>query len=108
MKDDDSWEIHKQYYLPTVEIKYYNLKIYGKTFFDQPIKDDLKTYNNIKKISADQGNDYTTECLLNYPYKKYYKLVAIDLSKQQKLDANPKEMQEINFTIILERAEGKI
>ena len=54
----------------------------GRNFFDQPIN-DLKTYDNIRNIASDQGNDYTTGCLLDYTYfKKYYKLIAIDLSKQ--------------------------
>ena len=58
----------------------------GRNFFDQPIKNDLKTYDNIRKIATGQGDDYTTGCLLDYPYfKKYYKLIAIDLSKRQKL-----------------------
>ena len=62
--------------------------INGRDFFDQPIKNDLKAYDNIRKI---QGDDYTTGCLLDYPYfKRYYKLIAIDLSKQQKLEADPK------------------
>ena len=54
----------------------------GRNFFNQPIN-DLKTYNNIRNIASDQGTDYTTGCLLDYTYfKKYYKLIAIDLSKQ--------------------------
>ena len=65
------------------------------------------TYDNIRKIAAGQGDDYTIGCLLDYPYfKKYYKLIAIDLSKQQKLDADPKAMQQINFAEILTRAGG--
>ena len=65
------------------------------------------TYDNIRKIPAGQGDDYTIGCLLDYPYfKKYYKLIAIDLSKQQKLDADPKPMQQINFAEILTRAGG--
>ena len=68
-------------------------------FFDQPIKNVLKTYENIKKIATGQGDDYTTGCLLDYPYFKiYYKLIAIDLSKQQKLDAEPKAMEQNGFT----------
>ena len=64
----------------------------GRNFFDQPIKDDLKTYDNIRKIATGQDDDYTTGCLLDHLYlEKYYKSVAIDLSKQQKLDADPKE-----------------
>ena len=72
-KDDDDQESHKQYYLPTVEIKNYNVMIDGRNFFDQPIKIDLKTYNNIKKLATGQGDDYKTGCLLEYPYfKKCY------------------------------------
>ena len=105
-KDADGQKGHKQYYLPTVEIKDYNVMIDGRNFFDQPIKNDLKTYDNIRKIATGQGDDCTIGCLLDYPYfKKYYKLIAIDLRKQQKLDADPKEMQEINFTGNSEKLE---
>ena len=100
-KDDDGRESCEQYYLPTVEIKDYNIMI------DQPIKNDLKTYDNIRKIATGQGDDYTTGCLLDYPYfKKYYELITIDLSKQQKLDADPKAIQQINLTENLDREEG--
>ena len=82
-KDEGGWESHRQYYLPTVEIKNYNVMIDGRNFFDHPIKSDLKTFHNIRKIAIGQGDDYTTECLLDYPcFKKYYKLIAVDLSKQ--------------------------
>ena len=55
----------------------------GRNLFDQPIKNNLKTYDNIRKIVTGQGDDYTTGCLLDYSYfKKYCKLIAIDLSKQ--------------------------
>ena len=81
-KDDDGRKSYKQYYLPTVKIKYYNVMIDGRNFFDQPIKNDLKTYN-IGKIATSEDDDYTTGCLLDYPnFKNYYKLIAIDLSKQ--------------------------
>ena len=54
-----------------------------------------------------KGDDYTTGCLLDYPYfKKHYKLIAIDLSKQQTLDADPKAIQQINFTGNRDKAEG--
>ena len=73
-----------------------------RNFLDQPIKNDLKTYGNIRKIETGQGDNYTTGCLLDYLYfKKYYKLMAIDLSKQQKLDADPKAIQQINFSLNL-------
>ena len=77
----------------------------GKNFFDQPINNMIKTYGNIKKITIGQRDDYTTGCLLDYTYfKKYYKMVAVDLSKQQALDADPKANRQINFTADLDRA----
>ena len=76
----------------------------GKNFFDQPINSDLKTYENIRRIATGQGDDYTTGCLLDYSYfKENYKMIAIDLSKQQALDADPRAIQQINFTANLDR-----
>ena len=75
-----------------------------KSLFDQPVKNDKITYENIRKVAIGQGGDYTTGCLLDYTYfKKYYKMIAIDLSKQQALDADPKAIQQINFTANLDR-----
>ena len=55
----------------------------GQNLFDQPIISSLRTYDNIRKIATCQGGDYTTSCLLDYNYfKKYYKMIAINLSKQ--------------------------
>ena len=90
-----------------MEIKDYNVIIDGRNFFDQPLKNDLKTHDNTRKIATGQGDDYTTGCLLDYPYfKKHYKLIAVDLSKQQKLNADPKGIQQINFTGNLSRTEN--
>ena len=61
---------HSTYYLPKVEIKDYNVKIDGRNFFDQPINSMNKTYENIRKIATSKGDDYTTGCLLDYPYFK--------------------------------------
>ena len=82
--------VHIKYYLPTVEIKGYNVMINGQNFFFQPVKNNLRTYDNIRdnirKTATGQGDDYTTSCLLDYNYfNKYYKMVAVDLSKQQEL-----------------------
>ena len=67
----------------------------GKNFFDQPINSDLKTYENIRRIATGQGDDYTSGCLLDYSYfKENYKMIAIDLSKQQALDADPRAIQQ--------------
>ena len=54
---------HTVYCLPKVEIKDYNVKIDGKNFFDQPINNDNKTYENIRKIATGHGDDYTIRCL---------------------------------------------
>ena len=96
---------HSTYYLPKVEIKDYNVMIDGRNFFDQPINSMNKTYKSIRRIATGQGDDYTTGCLLDYSYfKDHYKMIAIDLSKQQALDADPRAIQQINFTANLDRA----
>ena len=79
--------------------------INGENFFDQPIKNNKVTYENIRKIATGQGDDSTTGCLLDYLYFKHrYKMIAIDLRKQQALDADPRAIQQIKFTANLDRA----
>ena len=74
---------NKRYYTPNVEIIDYNVMIDGKKFFDQPVKNNKVTYENIRKIATGQGDGYTTGWLLDYIYfKNYYKMIAVDLSKQ--------------------------
>ena len=91
---------HSECYLPKVEIKGYNVKIDGKNNFDQPINNAPKTYENIRKTATGQEDDY--------PYfKENYKMIAIDLSKQQALDADPRAIQQINFSANLDRVENK-
>ena len=76
----------------------------GRNFFDQSIETVLGTYENIWKIATGQDDDYTTGFLLDYHYfKNYYKLIPIDLTKQQKLNADPKATQQTNFTGNLDR-----
>ena len=80
------------------EIKDYNVASTNH-FFNQPIKNDMKTYYNIRKITTGQGDDYTTGCLLDFNYfKKYYLMIAIDLIKQKALDVDLKAIQQTNFT----------
>ena len=70
-----------------------------KNIFDQSIKKDIKTYENIRKITTGQGDDCTTDCLLDYNYFiKHYEMITADLIKQQTLDADPKAIQKINST----------
>ena len=98
-KDTNGKTSYKRYYLSLVEIKDDNVVSNRRNFFDQAIKNNLITYDNIRKIAIGQGDDYTTGCLLDYNYfGNYNKMIAIDLSKQQALDADPKEIQQISFT----------
>ena len=104
-ENDNDRTSDDEYYLPTVEIKDYNIVINGENVFDQPIKKNKITYDNIRKIATGQGDDYATGCLIDYPYfKDTYKMIAVDLSKQQALDADPRAIQQINFTANLDRA----
>ena len=100
-------KVQRGYFLPKVEIKNYNVLIDGKNFFDQPIKHDKITWEHWKNCNWSRRDDYTNGCLLDYIYfKENYKLIAIDLTKQQKLDADSKAIQYINFTGNLERDEN--
>ena len=89
----------KKYFLPRVKIENYNIEIDGRNFYDQPINDSIKQYDEIRKISTGQGDDYTTGCLLDFAYfEKNYRLIAVDLSKQKDLDADSRAIQQIIFT----------
>ena len=88
----------KKYFLPRVKIENYNIEIDGRNFYDQPINDSIKQYDEIRKISTGQGDDYTTGCLLDFAYfENNYRLIAVDLSKQKALDADPRAIQQIVF-----------
>ena len=68
----------------------------GKNFFDQQVKNNKVTYENIRKVAASQGDQYTTGCLLDYIYfKKDQKMIAVDLSKQQAPDADTKTFNKL-------------
>ena len=90
---------HKRYFLPRIKIKNYNIEIDGRNFYDQAINDSIKQYDEVRKVSTGQGDDYTTGCLLDFAYfKNNYKLIAADLSKQKALDADSRAIQRIIFT----------
>ena len=73
--------------------------IYRQNIFDQPVRNNLITYDNKRKILTRQGDNYITGCLLEHNhFKIYYKMIATDFSKQQAFDADLKEIQQINFT----------
>ena len=89
----------RSYFLPRLKIKNYTIEIDGRNFYDQSINDVIKQYDEIRKISTEQGDNYTTGCLLDFTYfEKNYRLIAADLSKQNALDADPKAIQQITFT----------
>ena len=69
-EDDAQRTSNKRFCIPNVEIKDYNIMIDGKNFFDQQVKNNKVTYENIRKIAASQGDQYTTGCLLDYIYFK--------------------------------------
>ena len=102
-EDDAQRTRDRCYYLPTVKIKDCNVLINGENFFDQPIKNNKVTYENIREITTGQGDDYTTQ----YSYfADTYKMIAVDLSKQQALDADPRAIQQINFTASFDRVRN--
>ena len=93
----------REFFLPRTEIKNYNVLIGRRNFYDQPIDDELRKYNEVRNIMTGKGGDYETGSLLDYYYyKKDYKLIAYDLSKQKILDSDPKSIQQIEFIFKLD------
>ena len=91
-------DTHRKNVLPRVDITNYSVLIDSRNFYDQSIKDQIKKYDEIRKIATGKGDDYTTGCLLVYQYfKDHYQLTAVDLSKQKELDADPRGIQQIEF-----------
>ena len=113
----DDRQSFSQFYLPKVLVKDFNVIIDKLAFFDLLIKTEEEAYEKI--IDICRNNEYTTGNLLDYDYfKKHYKLIAIDLSKQQVLQGNEDLIQQINFIgrlteaanvfIIIEKKENTI
>ena len=97
--DQVSVDSYKKYFLPRVKIDNYNIEIDGRNFYDQPINDSFKQYDEVRKISTGQCDDYTAGYLLDYfLFEKKYRLTAADLSKQKALDADSRAIQQIIFT----------
>ena len=94
---------YRKYFVPRVHITKYNVLIDGRNFYDQPISDQIRKCDEIRKIATGKGDDYTTGCLLNYQYfKDNNQLIAVDLSKQKELDADPRAIQQIEFHGVLD------
>ena len=91
---------HRKYFLPRVDITNYNILIDGRNFYDQPINDQIKKYDEIRKIATGKGDDYTIGCLLDYQYfKNHYQLIAADLSKQKELNLILELFNKLNFMV---------
>ena len=92
----------QKYYLPRIDLEKYNVIIDRRNFYDNPIENDIEKYRELKKVMIGKGEDYTTGSLLDFNYfDKHYKLVAVDLSKQKELDADPRAIQQIEFKYML-------
>ena len=75
---------HREYFLPRVKIENCNIKIDGRNFYDQPINDSITQYDEVRGVSAGQGDAFTTGCLLDFAYfEKNYRLTGVDLNKQK-------------------------
>ena len=92
----------KKCYLPRTDLNKYNAIIDGRDFYDNPIESDIEKYRELKKLMIGKGEDDTTGSLLDYNYfQKHYKLIAVDLSKQKELDADPRAIQQIELKYML-------
>ena len=93
----------RKFYLPRIDLEKYNVIIDVGNFYDNPIESDIEKYSELKKVMIGKGQDYTTGSLLDFDYfLKHYKLVAVDLSKQKELDADPRAIQQIEFKYMLQ------
>ena len=92
----------RKYYLPRIDLEKYNVIIDGRNFYDNPIESDIEKYRKLKKVMIGKGEDYATGSFLDFNYfDKHYKLVAVDLSKQKELDADPRAIQQIESKYML-------
>ena len=89
-----------KYFLPGVNITNYDVLIDGRNFYDQPINDLVKQYDQIRKTATGQGDDYKTGCFLDYHYfKDHYRLIVVDLSKQKELVSDSTAVQQTNSQV---------
>ena len=88
---------YRKYFLPRLKIKNYNIETDGRNFYDQSINNLIKQYDEIRKISMEQGDDYTTVCLLDFSYfeKNYIQ------EQFNKLFLLEKRIIQIGFIIFL-------
>ena len=88
----------RKYYLLRIDLEKYNVIIDGRNFYDNLIENDIEKYREVEKVMSGKGEDNTTGSLFDFNYfDKHYKLVAVDLSKQKELDADPRAIQQTEF-----------
>ena len=88
----------RKYFLPRVDITNYNVLIDGRNFYDQNISDQIRKYDEVRKITTGFSDNYTIGCLLDYQYlKDHYQLISCNLFQQKELDPDPKANQQIEF-----------
>ena len=100
VNDEAGIKDNKKYFFQEERLKIitYWLIEDGRNFYDQPINDLIKQYDEVRKVSTGHGDDYTTGSLLDYAYfKDNYRLIVVDLTKQEALDANLRAIQQIVF-----------
>ena len=91
----------RKYYLPRIDLEKYVI-IDGRNFYDNPIESDIKKYRELTKVMIGKGEDFATRYLFDFNcFNKHYKLVAVDLSKQKELHADPRSIQQIEFKYML-------
>ena len=93
---------HRKYVLPTINLTKFNVLIDGRNFYDQPISDKIRKYDELRKITTGKGDDYTTRCLMDYNYfEDHCLLIACNLSLQKELDADPRSTQQTEANFML-------
>ena len=96
--DEAGMKDNRKYFLLRGEIENYNVLIDVGNFYDQPINDLIKRYDDARKVSTGYGDDCTSGSLLDDEYfKNNYRVIAVDLSKEKALDADPRAIQQIVF-----------
>ena len=94
---------HQKYFLPRVKLTKYNVLINGLNFYDQPISDERRKYDELRKVCTGNGDDYTTGSLFDYKFfKNHCNIVACSFSRQKELDADPRAIQQIEFNCMLD------
>ena len=94
---------HQKYFLPRVNLTKFSVLIDGRNFCDQPISDEIRKYDELRKVTTGKGDDYTTGCLLDYKFfKNYHLITACNLSLQKELDADPRAIQQIEINFMLD------